>query len=55
MLRLSWDVSEIARTWVTRGPNAEPTVKAHMGRILARLGARGRLQLVVIAHISGLA
>ena len=31
-----------------------PTVKAHVGRVLAKLGARDRTQLVVIAYESGL-
>ena len=31
-----------------------PTAKAHVSRILAKLGARDRAQLVVIAYQSGL-
>jgi len=31
-----------------------PTVKAHIGRILAKLGARDRAQLVIAAYESGL-
>jgi DNA-binding NarL/FixJ family response regulator len=31
-----------------------PTVKTHIGRILAKLGARDRAQLVIIAYESGL-
>jgi DNA-binding NarL/FixJ family response regulator len=31
-----------------------PTVKTHIGRILAKLGARDRAQLVIAAYESGL-
>ncbi len=32
---------------------AEATVKTHVGRILAKTGARDRVQLVVLAYESG--
>jgi DNA-binding NarL/FixJ family response regulator len=43
--------SEIARDLFL----SETTVKTHVSRTLAKLGARDRVQLVVIAHRSGLA
>ena len=33
---------------------AEPTVKTHVGRVLAKLGARDRVQAVVIAFQAGM-
>jgi DNA-binding NarL/FixJ family response regulator len=43
--------AEIARALFV----SETTVKTHVGRTLTKLGARDRVQLVVIAHSSGLA
>jgi len=43
--------AEIARALFV----SETTIKTHLGRTLAKLGARDRVQLVVIAHSSGLA
>ncbi|NKF33795.1 response regulator transcription factor, partial [Pseudomonas sp. BGM005] len=32
----------------------ESTVKTHVGRVLAKLGARDRIHLVILAHRLGL-
>ncbi|WP_292703488.1 response regulator transcription factor, partial [Microbacterium sp. 69-10] len=34
---------------------SEPTIKTHMGHVLAKLGMRDRLQVAVWAHRSGTA
>jgi len=43
--------AEIARALLV----SETTVKTHVARTLTKLGARDRVQLVVMAHNSGLA
>ncbi|MFF7157910.1 response regulator [Streptomyces sp. NPDC008139] len=45
-----WTNSEIARHLVL----SESTVKKHVGRVLAKIGARDRIQAVILAYDAGL-
>jgi DNA-binding NarL/FixJ family response regulator len=45
-----WTNTEIADQFVL----TESTVKKHVGRVLAKLGARDRIQAVIIAYDAGL-
>ncbi|MGW4912377.1 response regulator [Streptomyces sp. NPDC004270] len=46
-----WNNSEIASHFVV----SESTVKTHVGRVLAKIGARDRVQAVIFAYDQGLA
>lgn len=46
-----WTNGEIAARFVL----SESTVKTHVGRVLAKIGARDRIQAVIFAYDHGLA
>lgn len=46
-----WTNGEISARLVL----SEPTVKTHVGRVLAKIGTRDRVQAVIIAYDLGLA
>jgi DNA-binding NarL/FixJ family response regulator len=46
-----WTNSEIAQRLVL----SESTVKTHVGRVLAKIGARDRIQAVIFAYDLGIA
>ena len=61
-VRTAWHAKEVVREIYTIDDTeiaaelylGEATIKTHVGRILSKLGARDRVQAVVIAYESGL-